>query len=139
MSQSDGFATHIIDLMNRMDFVGNIPPSMKISIPRKIYLDPVDIWTAPGRWIRSESSKDTCDYIDEIIKSLFEILSENDSKSKIGKTLIKQASVLRPGIINLANTYKDNPNAASRLRTSLRVLDVRLPENVVEDDLETID
>lgn len=133
MSQLDGFTTHVRDLMNRINFIGKTPPSMKVSISRKLYLDPNDFWTAPGRWMRSESSRETCDYIDKIIESLFEILSEHsDPNSNVKKTLINHALILRPGIINLTETYSYNPSAFSRLRTSLSILDVRLRDNKVE-------
>lgn len=131
MSQTDEFPTYVKDLIIRMDFIGYVPPSMKVGIKGKTYIDPEAWYTRSLRWIQGEDSGVTCDYIDKIIESLFQILAEHrNSKNKIRKTLIEKASIFRQGIVNLIRTYTDNPIASSKLRTSLSMLDVRLPQNI---------
>lgn len=131
MSLSDDFPTYVKDLLNRMDYVGNVPPSRKIGIKSRGYWDPEDRFTRPLRWWQGDNSDVTCDYIDKILQSLFQILSEHpSSKDKIRKTLIETTIIFRAGLVNLIRTYSDNPVAYSQLRTSLSILDVRIPESV---------
>lgn len=137
MSQVEEFPTYVKDLIVRMDFIGFVPPSMKVGIKNKMYYVDPEAWSTRSlRWIQGENSQVTCDYIDKILESLFQILMEQKgSKNKIRKTLIEKAGILRQGIVNLIRTYRDNPIASAKLRTSLSLLDVRLPENVIEPEI----
>lgn len=121
--------SYIKDLLVKMDYIGHVPPGMKVCISSRSYLDP-DHWsTRPMRWAYGESSLKTCTYIDNIITKICEILSECQNKSGMRNTVVNKAKIFRQGLINLIETYKDNPDAASKLRTNLEHLDIKIPEN----------
>lgn len=127
----DEVPTHLKDLLVQINFIGSVPPNRKINIRTKTYIDP-SLWlTAPYRYAIGEHAEKTCEYIDGIIKRLTEALVFYRKKgtSTTGDILVKRSKELRGGILNLINTYQDNPSALAKLRTSLELLDKEVPEN----------
>jgi hypothetical protein len=121
---------NIRKLLVILDFIGNVPPNRKICVKSKIYIDPAKLLTQPYRWINGEDASKTCDYIDLAVQNLQDALKEYRAPdNKIRLALIDKSKIFRQGLINLIDTYTDNPDAKATLRAALTVLDLRIPEN----------
>lgn len=127
-SSDEDIPTYVKDLITKMDFIGHVPPGMKICIRGKYYQDP-ELWsTKPIRMFYGEDSDTTCDYIDRVVQNLISVLSQKSSIGQRVRGVLKEkALVFRQGLVNLNDTYSQNASASSKLRTILSVLDHHIP------------
>lgn len=126
----EDISTYIKELLVVLDFVGNVPVGHKICVRLKCYSDP-KLWsTSPIRYLNGEDASRSCDFIERTIKNLEDVLREYKSSDHgIRKILIEKSKVFRQGLVHLIDTYSSNPEATSRLRSSLTILDLRVPCN----------
>lgn len=126
----EDISTYIKELLVVLDFVGNVPVGHKICVRLKCYSDP-KLWsTPPLRYLNGEDASRSCDFIERTIKNLEDVLREYKSSDHgIRKILIEKSKVFRQGLVHLIDTYSSNPEATSRLRASLTILDLRVPCN----------
>lgn len=134
VSTSEDIPTYVKDLLVQMEFIGGTKPGKKLCVKTTSYSDPTFWYTAPVRYIHGEDGTRTCDYIDRTLTGLTEALRTYTeySNPKIRKTLIEKSRKLREGLVNLLSTYHDNPEASSKLKTYIELLDIKVPENKIE-------
>lgn len=135
----DEVPSYVEDLNVKMDFIGHVPPGQKVSIYLKRYLDPEDWTTRPLRWLYWEDSNSTCEYIQKIVDTIGQVLSVHRSpESKTRLMIIEACKKFRQGLRNLINTYASNPITSAKLRTSLSLLNIKVPESSHDDEQEVV-
>lgn len=135
--------THVTDLFVRMDFVGHVPSGHKICVSNpnnRFYVNPQDRGTALFRWYYGENGSTTCDFIENIITDIYQLLRpENRLDVRLKDKIYEKASIFNDGVVNLINTYKTNPDASSKLRTSKEKLELKIPIKPVTPGLVQAD
>lgn len=114
----------IINLLSKLKFVSKIKPGDKIDVGSSyIYRNSMRTKFIRTFVHRDETRQKTLKYIKEIIDEGITTLSSNS----IFKDLVNEGlKMLRPGLMNLMITYKDDHMMVSELESLVEVLDSRL-------------
>lgn len=125
----EDISTYIKELLVVLDFIGNVPVGHKICVRLKSYSNPNYWGTPPMRYFNGEDGARCSDFIERTVKNLEDVLrAYKDSDHSIRKILIEKSKIFRQGLVNLIDTYSSNPEVTSRLRASLTILDLRVPD-----------
>jgi hypothetical protein len=120
---------HLQELMNNMDLIGLVPKNHKILIKDRTYT-PKNSWTGPiYRWLAGESYVHTCMVVGRLTNEFVQAIV-HEKNSEIKDMLMTRGLEYRQGIMNLIGTYADIPDAVTQLRTSLAILDLKIPDEV---------
>lgn len=120
---------HLQELVNDMDLVGLVPKSHKILIKDRGYISK-NSWTGWFyRWSSGESYVHTCMTVERLTQKFVQAIA-HEKKSEIKDMLMTRGLEFRQGVMNLIGTYADIPDAVTQLRTSLAILDLKIPDEV---------
>lgn len=120
---------HLIQLFEDLDFVATVEPHHKPCLKARIYVDRDSWWGSIRRYMDGESGSQTAEFIRRVVERLCQSI-DTYRDSRFNELLLSKALELRVGIVRLINTYNKSPDALGRLRTSLLVLDLKIPDPI---------